>query len=169
MGKNGTGKVWNWVIVFLTIAILVGGLVIWSKYTPGQPVEIELSPRPQTEGDVYISGAIIRPGIYPLREDDTLQDILQAAGGVKSNADPDRIEIHVPVAGEQEPPQKVNINRADAWLLEALPEIGKTRAQTIVDYRERNGPFKSIDDLTRVAGIDEDSLKKIRHLITVTD
>jgi len=164
-----SGKFWNWLILFLVIVIVVSGLVIWSKYTPGQPVEIELSPRPQTEGDVYISGAIIRPGIYPLREDDTLQDILQAAGGVKSNADPDRIEIHVPVAGELEQLQKVNINRAEVWLLEALPEIGKTRAQTIVDYREKNGPFKSIDDLTKVAGIDEDSLKKIRHLITVTD
>ncbi len=164
-----SGKFWNWLILFLVIVIVVSGLVIWSKYAPGQPVEIELSPRPQTEGDVYISGAIIRPGIYPLREDDTLQDILQAAGGVSKDANPNRIDIHVPVAGEQNQPQKVNINRADAWLLEALPEIGKTRAQTIVDYREKNGPFKSIDDLTRVAGIDEDSLKKIRHLITVTD
>jgi len=162
-------KFWNWLILFLVIVIAVSGLVIWSKYTPGQPVEIELSPRPQTEGDVYISGAIIRPGIYPLREDDTLQDILQAAGGVKSDADPDRIEIHVPNIEEEKQSQKVNINRADAWLLQALPEIGKTRAQTIVDYREKNGPFKSIDDLTRVAGIGEDTIEKIRHLITVTD
>jgi len=164
-----SGKFWNWLVLFLVIVIVVGGLVIWSKYTPGQPVEIELSPRPQTERDVYISGAIIRPGIYPLREDDTLQDILQAAGGVSKDANPNRIDIHVPVVGEQEPPQKININRADSWLLEALPEIGKTRAQTIVDYREKNGPFKSIDDLTRVAGIGEDTIAKIRHLITVTD
>jgi len=164
-----SGKFWNWLILFLVIVIVVSGLVIWSKYTPGQPVEIELYPRPQTEGDVYISGAIIRPGIYPLRESDTLQDILQAAGGVSKDANPNRIDIHVPVAGEQEPPQKININRAKVWLLEALPEIGKTRAQTIVDYREKNGPFKSIDDLTRVAGIGEDTIEKIRHLITVTD
>ena len=164
-----SGKFWNWLILFLVIVIVVSGLVIWSKYAPGQPVEIELSPRPQTEGDVYISGAIIRPGIYPLREDDTLQDILQAAGGVSKDANPNRIDIHVPVAGEQNQPQKVNINRADAWLLEALPEIGKTRAQTIVDYREKNGPFKSIDDLTRVDDISEGTLEKIRHLITVTD
>ncbi|MFH1087553.1 MAG: ComEA family DNA-binding protein [Chloroflexota bacterium] len=164
-----SGRFWNWLILFLIIVILVGGLVIWSKYTPGQPVEIELSPRRQIAGDVHVSGAIVRPGIYPLREDDTLDDILQAAGGIKSDADPDRIEIHVPNIAEEKQPQKVNINRADVWLLQALPEIGKTRAQTIVDYREKNGPFKSIDDLTRVAGIGEDSLKKIRHLITVTD
>ena len=163
------GKFWNWLILLLIIVIVVGSLVIWSKYTPGQPVEIELSPRPQTEGDVSVGGAVVRPGIYPLREGDTLQDILQAAGGVKSDADPDLIKIHVPTASEQNQPQKVNINRAKVWLLEALPEIGKTRAQTIVDYREKNGPFKSIDDLTRVAGIGEDTIEKIRHLITVTD
>ena len=164
-----SGKFWNWLILFLVIVIVVSGLVIWSKYTPGQPVKIELSPRPQTEGDVYISGAIIRPGIYPLRENDTLQDILQAAGGVSKDANPNRIDIHVPVAGEQEPPQKININRAKAWLLEALPDIGKTRAQTIVDYREKNGPFKSIDDLTKVDDISEGTLEKIKDLITVTD
>ena len=164
-----SGKFWNWLILFLVIVIVVSGLVIWSKYAPGQPVEIELSPRPQTEGDVYISGAIIRPGIYPLREDDTLQDILQAAGGVSKDANPNRIDIHVPVADEQEPPQKVNINRADVWLLQALPEIGETRAQTIVDYREKNGPFKSIDDLTKVDDISEGTLEKIKDLITVTD
>lgn len=164
-----SGKFWNWVILFLIVVIAVGGLVIWSKYTPGQPVEIRLSPRPQIAGDVHVSGAIVRPGIYPLREDDTLDDILQAAGGVSDVADPDRIEIHVPGANEQNQPQKVNINRADVWLLQALPEIGETRARTIIDYRKKNGPFKSIDDLTKVSGIGQDTIEKIRHLITVTD
>lgn len=164
-----SGKLGNWIILSLVITILVGGLVIWSKYTPGQPVEIVLSPQPQLAGDVSVSGAVSRPGIYPLQEGDTIDDILQAAGGMTKDADPDRIEIHIPSAGEQNQPQKVNINRAEAWLLQALPGIGEIRAQTIIDYRNQNGPFKSVDDLSKVASIGKDIIDKIRHLITVTD
>ena len=164
-----SSKLGDRVVLLLVIVIVVGGLVIWSKYTPGQPLEIILSPHSRIAGDVSVSGAINRPAIYPLREGDTIDDILQAAGGVTGDADPDRIDLSVPDAVEQEQPQKVNINRADAWLLEALPGIGETRARTIIDYRNKNGPFRSIDDLTKVAGIGEDTVAKIRPLITVAD
>jgi comEA protein len=53
----------------------------------------------------------------------------------------------------QEPPQQIDINRAEAWLLEALPGIGPSKAQAIIDYRQQNGGFKHITEITRVEGI----------------
>ncbi len=68
-----------------------------------------------------------------------------------------------------ESPQKIDINRAEAWLLQALPGIGETRAQAIIDYRRQNGPFQSINELTKVSGIGAATLDSIKDLITVTD
>lgn len=62
----------------------------------------------------------------------------------------------------------VDINTATAEELEALPGIGETRAAAIVEYREANGPFRRIEDLTQVAGIGEGILEQIGDEITVT-
>ena len=62
-----------------------------------------------------------------------------------------------------------NPNRAGAWLLAVLPGIGEVRAQAIVDYRLKNGPFLSIRELTRVEGIGTATYEDIKDLITVTD
>jgi competence protein ComEA len=70
---------------------------------------------------------------------------------------------------EGEPPQKVNINRAEAWLLGALPGIGEVRAQAIIDYRQQNGPFRSTNELLKVAGIGTATYERIKDLITVAD
>jgi competence protein ComEA len=59
--------------------------------------------------------------------------------------------------------------RANPWLLEALPGIGETTAQAIVDYRNDNGPFKRIEDLLQVKGIGEGWFEKIKDYITVSD
>ena len=66
-------------------------------------------------------------------------------------------------------PQKINLNRAEAWLLEALPEIGESRAQAIIDYREQNGPFHNINELIKVEGIGTATYEKIKDRITVAD
>ena len=47
----------------------------------------------------------------------------------------------------------IDVNTADAELLQELPGIGETRAQAIIEEREANGPFESADDMTRVNGI----------------
>jgi len=54
-------------------------------------------------------------------------------------------------------------------LLEALPGIGETRAQAIIDYRQQNGPFHNINELTKVEGIGIATYEKIKHLISVAD
>lgn len=63
--------------------------------------------------------------------------------------------------------QKININKASRSELEALPGIGEVLAGRIVDYREENGDFRTIYDITNVKGIGEKTLEKIEDLITV--
>lgn len=62
----------------------------------------------------------------------------------------------------------VNINTANATELEALPGIGAKKAQAIVEYRTKNGPFKSVDDLEKVNGIGKAMVEKLRKEASVS-
>jgi competence protein ComEA len=163
-------RVYLFITVFLLIAAIAGGIMLGLERSRNQPVQIVLSQTepPQQNGEVYIGGTVANPGIYPWKEDDTLQALLSAAG-VEPDADLSQIQIHVPQEGEVQSLQKIDINRAEPWLLEALPGIGKVTAQAIVNYRTENGPFQRIEDLLEVSGIGEATLEKIEDFITVSD
>jgi competence protein ComEA len=161
-------KFWAALILLLIIAIVAGSTLIWSKYSHRQPVEITLPPPPETHGQITVTGAVNNPGIYPLQAGDSIDALLEAAGGTNT-ANFDGMELRVLSTDEAETPQKVNLNRAGVWLLQALPGIGETRAQAIVDYRLRNGQFQHISEITKVEGIGTATYEKIKHLITVTD
>jgi competence protein ComEA len=62
----------------------------------------------------------------------------------------------------------VNINTATKAELMSLKGVGETRAQEIIDYRKKNGNFKSIDELEKVPGIGPGLMKQIRSQVTVT-
>src|SRR4249920_2906600 len=62
----------------------------------------------------------------------------------------------------------VNINTATKEELTSLKGIGDKRAQDIIDYRTKNGPFKSVDDLEKVPGIGPGTMKQIRSELTTT-
>jgi len=111
---------------------------------------------------------VANPGFYPLREGDTIEAIIQSAG-TTHDADLGHIKVYVPSTSENSPRQRININRAEAWLLDALPGIGPGRAQAVVDYRNQHGPFKRIEDLLKVEGIGSSTLDRIRDFITVED
>ncbi len=68
---------------------------------------------------------------------------------------------------EEQVQELVNINTADAELLETLPGIGPVKAQAIVDDREENGPFTVVEELIRVPGIGEGTLEALLDYITV--
>ena len=158
------------VIVFLVIAAIAGGVMLAVQHSRSQPVEIVLSQTepPELSGELYIAGAVANPGIYNLREGDTLQTLLSDAG-IEPDADLSHIELHIPREGEAQSPQKIDINRAEPWLLEALPGIGEVLAQGIVDYRSETGSFKRIEDLLKVSGIGPATFEKIKDFITVSD
>lgn len=69
--------------------------------------------------------------------------------------------------GPSPTPQRVDINRAEPWLLEALPGIGPRLAEAIVSYRQEKGPFRSPQELQRVPGIGVETYEKLKDLITV--
>jgi competence protein ComEA len=62
----------------------------------------------------------------------------------------------------------VNLNAATAAQLQTLPGVGASTAQRIVDYRQKNGSFKKIEELMNVKGIGEKSFLKLKPLITVS-
>ena len=166
---TGANKYWTLITVLLVVIIIIGGIVAWSRYSPSQPVEISIPQSQELQGEIYIGGAVATPGFYPLKSGDSIGVLIQAAGGATSDADLSQLKLYLTQLGDEEPPQKVNLNRAEVWLLEALPGIGKVRAQDIVAYHNQNGYFRNINELTKVKGIGTTTYEQIKHLITVTD
>jgi len=159
------------ILIFLIIVIAIGAVFLIYRL-PGskQPLEIVLTtPTPSLSSglDVYVGGAVISPGWYLLDGGDSLNEAVMAAGGATTEADLARVKLYLFEGGDSVEPQKIDINRAQAWLLEALPGIGPTLAQRIVDYRSQNGPFGSIADLKQVEGIGEQTYQRLKDLITV--
>jgi competence protein ComEA len=141
---------------------------------------------------VYVSGAVHQPAVYELPPGSIVQDALDAAGGPAPDADLDRInlalelrdqqQVHVPRQGERDPPPPIsggeqedqgtvpegpiNINTATTAELQVLPRIGPVTAQDIVDYREANGPFETIEEIQDVPGIGPATFEGIKDLIT---
>lgn len=141
---------------------------------------------------VDIKGAIKHPGLYKINEGDRVQDVIDLAGGLKEDADEkqvnlaqrlqDEMVIYIPTIGEEiehiQPnisstntqnaqDGKVAINHATAEEIQTLNGIGPKKAETIIAYREENGPFHTIEDLLNVSGIGEKTLENIRDQITV--
>jgi competence protein ComEA len=61
----------------------------------------------------------------------------------------------------------VNLNTASVAQLETLPGIGKSTAERILEYRQKNGAFKKVEDLMNVRGVGEKSFLKLKPLVTV--
>ena len=67
------------------------------------------------------------------------------------------------------PVSVVNLNTATASQIATLPGIGETAAQRIIEYREKNGGFKKVEELMNVKGIGEKSFLKLKPLVTLGD
>ena len=179
---------YRWLAISLMAApllISIGVLVDRQLQGP-QPLEINLAETPSAaEIQVYVAGAVNRPGVYYLSDGDRWIDAVEAAGGPAADADVEAInlarrlqdedQVLVPRLGEQavlgstQAPQDelVNINSAPAAVLDSLPGIGEVRSQNIVDSRERDGPFSRIEELVERKLIPQSVFDQIRELITV--
>lgn len=169
MATDKLNRYWTLIIILLVVIVAIGSTVVWSRYSSSQPIEISIPSGQELPGRIYIGGAVNNPDSYPVKAGDSLQDIIQAAGGTVSNADLSSFKLYIPWLGEEIQPQKIDLNRAEAWLLEALPGIGEVRAQAIIDYRCQNGPFHNISELPKVEGIGITTYEQIKQLITVAD
>ena len=155
---------------------------------PGAAQQTSTSPSPEVTLIVDVAGAVREPGVYEFFEGDRVIDAIERAGGSMPKADlsllnlaaplTDGTQILVPKVG---PPGAVvpggaapgstggliNINSASATELESLSGIGEVLAATIVEYRDTNGPFASVEDLMDVSGIGPATLDEIRDQVTV--
>jgi len=159
----------------LVLLIVVGGAVLaWRLFAVSGSSEIAILP-PSPEMTVYVEGEVVDPGVYTLADGGCVADAIEAAGGFTPDADQGSVNLAAPlrdgaqvhVYGSDDVPQKVDINTAEDWMLEALPGIGEVLSRRIIDYRTENGPFLEIDDLTRVDGIGPSLIDKLRDKITV--
>lgn len=143
---------------------------------------------------VHISGQVGRPGLVVLKEGQRLVDAVDQAGGLKDEADLDRInlakklndedKIYIPAQGEDLGPEdlnqltsssdqaldetkgRININTCDQMELQSLPGIGQVLAGRIIDYRTAS-PFQAVEDLLKVAGIGDKKFQDIKDLVTI--
>ena len=170
----------------LVTAAVVAALIIWAVPSSSPGVEVVLPPpTPTPELKVFISGAVARPGVYQLQEGNRLVDALMAAGGPATDADlvavnqalrvRDEDHLHIPRIGEAPAPQprvvdtagKLDINAADLDSLKELPNIGETRANAIIAYRQQHGGFREPAEIMEVDGIGTGIFESLRDLISV--
>ena len=160
---------------------------------------------------VYVSGEVVKPGVYVLLATARVIDALQAAGGTTNQADlvvvnlaaplVDAAQVFIPRMGSTprvtlpRPHAGINlpiagasggagagggavgnatsaagivdINSATLSDLDALPGVGPSTAQAIIDYRVANGPYASVDDLLNVRGIGPSKLAAMRARVRV--
>ena len=135
---------------------------------------------------VHVLGAVWQPGLYVLDADARVVDALAAAGGTREDADlravnlarllSDGEQLFVPVEGEAgaqgassgvASDGRIDINTADRAQLETLPRIGPALAERIIQWREANGRFRSVDDLLAVPGIGEKLLAGLRDAVRI--
>ena len=125
---------------------------------------------------VDIKGEVKKPGVYQMKAGDRVKDALDAAGGLTVEADSqkvnlaqrveDQMVIVVPKVGEEAEAipagttnkeaakeGKVNINTATVEELKTLKGVGEKKAEAIIEYRKKNGSFKTKEDLMKGRGI----------------
>ncbi|MBH0168685.1 ComEA family DNA-binding protein [Fictibacillus sp. 18YEL24] len=139
---------------------------------------------------VDVQGSVTRPGVYELKEGDRVLHAIRMAGGFTDGAEvhsvnqalkiTDEMIVYVAEKGEKfelnlasasskpadEKTTLININSADETVLQTLNGVGPAKAQSIISYREENGPFTSFEQLLEVRGIGEKTIEQWKDQIS---
>jgi competence protein ComEA len=183
----------GWLIAIGVAGGLLGAGLLSLAFGPPRGAAVQLLPPPSPQPlSVHVSGAVSSPGVYSLPAGSRVQDAIQAADGLLPDANPnslnlaafleDGVKLIVPFVvptsagitqGEASPALAptpgfpININSASLEDLDRLPGIGPVKAQSILTYREANGPFSKIEDIIDVSGIGTATFENIKDLIIV--
>ncbi len=183
---------WLDLVLLAGLGLIVVGLGM-SIRNSSKTAEVEIIKRGKAEeaevdSDIMvdIAGEVIKPGVYKLRRGMRINDGLAAAGGLSAGADREWVEkslnraelvydglkIYIPKQGEvmasvAEAGGKISINRSGLEELNKLTGIGPALAQRIIDYREKMGGFKNVEEIKAVSGIGEKMYEKIKDEISL--
>jgi competence protein ComEA len=176
--------------LLLVSALLVGGRYLAGTGASSGPSQAE-RPLEAVEAAepaalvVHVVGAVRRPGLYRVREGSRIADAVARAGGATRKADVSLVNLAAPVAdgaqvvvprrtpveaggagaaGPTAPAGPVHLNTATLEQLDALPGIGPSTAQKILDFRDKHGAFTSVDELDAVPGIGPARLEQLREV-----
>ncbi|WP_399545651.1 ComEA family DNA-binding protein [uncultured Microbacterium sp.] len=177
------------VVVVIALAVTVAIGVLRSSSSPVEAVTIDRGGATDAAAPasvfVHVSGAVNSPGLYVLDDGARVIDAVAAAGGFAAGADEaavnlaralsDGEQLVVPLVGAPGESSsgapagdgRVNLNTADAAELDTLPRIGPAMAERIIQWREANGRFTSVEDLLAVPGIGDKMLESLRDLVAV--
>lgn len=136
---------------------------------------------------VEIKGEVMYPDVYEVEEGSIIKDLIDKAGGLKAEANINNINraerlsenqlIIIPNANDKEESIAVdfntekdvliNINTGDISELTKINGVGETKAQNIISYREKNGQFKTVEEIKNVDGIGDKTFEKMKDSIKV--
>ncbi len=162
----------NALLIALAISAFVL-LLIRNTPSPGVEIEVRDPPPGVDEIRVYLSGAVVEPGVISVDPGDRIADALVLVGGPTEDADLaavnlarrvlDEDHVHVPRIGEADP--LIDINRATGDELQWLPGIGPVRADQILLSRAEE-PFATTDELVERGILPASVYEGLRDLIT---
>ncbi len=153
----------RWLLILFLLAVLAFSIDM-------DPFAVE---QIRTSGiQVTIEGEVEYPGIYTLEPYTELQDLLDLAG-TKETADLDVLNPQtvlkdgdcVIIRAKDRPAGRVSINTGTLEDLCTLPGIGETTAAKIIEYRETNGYYQTLEDIKKVKGIGDKKYANIEDLI----
>lgn len=141
---------------------------------------------------VEIKGEVVSPDVYEISEGSIIRDLITKAGGLTNEANIDKINradklrdnqlivipnknelsnantnINVSKEGNTAEDGIININTASLEELQKINGVGEVKAKSIINYREKNGGFKSIDEMKNIEGIGDKTFEKMKDQITI--
>ena len=170
-------------VVIAAAVIIIGFMLIDPKVATNKASQTQEVINSQTGQSYTIEGEVNKPGTYLLSDSITMADLIQAGGGVTSNADSlayfEEVTLkagssyyiaskydNTDICNSSEI-KKVNVNADDADTLTSINGITSSIASSIVSYLSSNGTFKTVEQLLEVYGIGNATYHKIRNFVTL--
>ena len=165
MAVSGADRAYVALIVILITAI-GAGLYGLEQRQPFNDEALELSGPVSIDGSfrVRVDDGLPHSGVYTMPVDTTLGELGDIIG---SDVGSYEVVVQSTAPGGQGS-QRIDLNHADPWLLQALPGVGEKRAAAIVRYREEHGGFRATEELLFVDGIGPATFDGIEDLVMVT-